>query len=127
VFKGSSSTVLFPEGLPGWVLSRQDSCQLTGSAEERRKSHAFGMGMGYDTSCMKALRCVKSLWGFLLILLGKVDAFDAQLGTRRRTVMLSSGDERESLFSYRRFSLAALDLPSRVRCIAHLLVLAVSL
>lgn len=30
---------------------------------ERWKSGVFDAGKGYDTSCMKALRCVKGFWG----------------------------------------------------------------
>jgi hypothetical protein len=65
-----------------------------GSPAEREESHAFGMGSGYDTSCMKALRYVKSFVGFSSCFSWENRFFGAHIGTRRRRAMLSSGVTR---------------------------------
>ena len=83
-----------------------------------------------DTSCMKALRRVKSFEGFLASFFFLEDERgNTHQHARRGSVALERSQRGRAgvLFSpVRDFSLAAVGLPERVRCIAHLLVLAVS-
>ena len=55
--------------------------RLTQSAVERRESHAFGMGCRGDTSCMKALRCVKSFMTFSFSLSREIEDFGTHVHT----------------------------------------------
>jgi hypothetical protein len=84
-------------------------------------------GKGYDTSCMKALRRVKSFEEFLASFFWRRRAWrhtNTRAGTALERSRRGMGGVRFSIV--RDFSLAAVGLPEHVRSIAHLLVLVVS-
>jgi hypothetical protein len=66
-----------------------------------RKSGAYAPGVVRDTSCMKALRCVKSFEGFLLLdFFAKMGVGAHHHACRGSVVLLSGigGDGREFSF-----------------------------